>query len=84
MELDWAPILIIAEVFTLLVGGLLWIVKKQVGSMQGEFRANGGSSMKDQLNRIERDLREFRAETRLDIRDVEKEFNSHLDWHLEG
>jgi len=41
-------------IVTGLLGGLIWIVNKQVATLLAEHQPNGGSSMKDQLNRIEK------------------------------
>jgi len=58
-------------VITALLGGLLWIIKAQVSSMRKDLQPNGGSSTKDQLNRIERD-----------VRDVRSKVDDHIQWHL--
>ena len=58
-------------VITALLGGLLWIIKAQVSSMRKDLQPNGGSSTKDQLNRIERDVREVRGKV-----------DDHISWHL--
>ena len=34
-------------------GALFWIIDARLAKMQKEFKPNGGSSMRDQLNRIE-------------------------------
>jgi len=39
---------------TTLLGGLIWIVNKQVATLLAQHQPNGGVSMKDQLNRIEK------------------------------
>ena len=41
-------------IVTTLLGGLIWIVNKQVATLLAEHQPNGGASMKDQLNRIEK------------------------------
>ena len=41
-------------IVTGLLGGLIWIVNKQVATLLAEHKPNGGTSMKDQLNRIEK------------------------------
>jgi hypothetical protein len=59
------------SVVTALLGGLLWIIKTQVGAMRKDMQPNGGSSIKDQLNRIEKDVREVRHKV-----------DDHISWHL--
>jgi hypothetical protein len=59
------------SIVTALLGGLLWIVKSQVHSLAQDMKPNGGSSTKDQLNRIESDVREVRSKV-----------DDHITWHL--
>jgi hypothetical protein len=40
--------------------------------MQREFRPNGGSSTRDSLNRIEKDVREIRGKV-----------DDHIEWHMD-
>ena len=56
---------------TALLGGLLWVVKAQVQAMRKDLLPNGGTSTKDQLNRIESDIREVRTKV-----------DDHITWHL--
>jgi hypothetical protein len=63
---DLVPLVIIAAA---LLSGLLWIIKGQ-SAMSREFKPNGGSSMKDAVNRIEKDLR-----------DVRYRMDKHIDNH---
>lgn len=58
-------------IVTALLGGLLWIIKAQVQAMRKDLQPNGGSSTKDQLNRIENDVREVRNKV-----------DDHIQWHL--
>ena len=58
-------------VITALLGGLLWVVKAQVQAMRRDLQPNGGGSTKDQLNRIERDVREVRHKV-----------DDHITWHM--
>lgn len=63
---DLVPIVVL---ITAVLGALLWLIKAQI-SVSKEFRRNGGSSTKDALFRIERDLTQIRE--RLD---------QHIDHH---
>ena len=58
-------------IVTTLLGGLIWIVNNQVATLLAEHKPNGGSSMKDQLNRIE-----SRQAT------IEEKVDSHIVWHI--
>jgi type II secretory pathway component PulC len=59
------------SIVTAVLGGLMWIIKAQVTSMRKDLQPNGGTSTKDQLNRIESDIREVRHKV-----------DDHITWHL--
>jgi len=59
------------SIVTALLGGLMWIIKTQVQAMRKDLQPNGGTSTKDQLNRIESDIREVRHKV-----------DDHITWHL--
>ena len=59
------------SIVTALLGGLMWIVKTQVQAMRKDLQPNGGTSTKDQLNRIESDIKEVRSKV-----------DDHITWHL--
>jgi hypothetical protein len=61
------------SIVTALLGGLLWVVKAQVQAMRKDLQPNGGSSTKDQLNRIESDVREVRHKV-----------DDHITWHMDN
>lgn len=63
---DLVPFIVIV---TAILGALLWLIRTQVG-ISKEFQRNGGSSTKDALFRIERDVVQIRE--RLD---------HHIDQH---
>ena len=44
-----------------LLAGLSWIIRAQI-SMSKQFTPNGGASLRDAINRLERDAQETRAE----------------------
>jgi hypothetical protein len=60
-------------IVTTLLGGLLWVVKAQVQAMRKDLQPNGGTSTKDQLNRIESDIREVRHKV-----------DDHITWHIDN
>lgn len=53
---DWidtpAEAVVILTLVSMVLAALIWVIKAQV-AMQKEFKPNGGSSTRDQLNRIE-------------------------------
>jgi hypothetical protein len=53
-----------------LLAGLLWVIRAVI-SMQNTLKPNGGASVKDQLNRIETDVREIRHKV-----------DDHIEWHM--
>lgn len=63
---DLVPLVAIAVA---LLGGIVWLIRAQ-NAISREFRPNGGSSMKDAVNRIEKD-----------IRDVRYRVDQHIDNH---
>jgi hypothetical protein len=44
-----------------LLAGLSWIIRAQI-SMSKQFTPNGGASLRDAVNRLEKDAQEMRAE----------------------
>lgn len=55
MRLPTEPgeILTLLSIGGVILGALFWIIDSRLAKMQKEFKPNGGSSMRDQLNRIE-------------------------------
>ena len=47
-----------------LLAGLSWIIRAQI-AMGKQFTPNGGSSLRDAVNRLERDAQEMRADVRI-------------------
>ena len=66
---DLIPLVVIGSA---ILGGVLWLIRAQV-HMSKEFKPNGGATLRDSLNRIEKDMREIRG--RLD---------QHIDTHNRG
>ena len=58
-------------IISAILAGILWLIRSQV-QMNREFRPNGGSSTRDSLNRIEKDVREIRGK-----------LDDHIDWHMD-
>ena len=57
-----------------LLAGLSWIIKAQI-SMSKQFTPNGGSSLRDAVNRLEKDAHEMRQDI--------KEMRQHEDERAE-
>lgn len=52
-----------AAISVAVLGGLVWIIKAQI-SMSKQFTPNGGSSLRDAVNRLEKDAQETRADVK--------------------
>jgi hypothetical protein len=65
-----ADLIPIIGIITALLAGIGWMIRSQI-AMQKAFQPNGGTSVKDQLNRIE-----------ADVRDVRSKVDDHITWHL--
>jgi hypothetical protein len=51
---DWAGlILTVLSIVTLLAGGVKWLVKHYFDEIKSELKPNSGSSLKDQVTRLE-------------------------------
>jgi len=55
---DYLPFVAVSAT---LLAGLSWIIRAQI-AMGKEFTPNGGASLRDAVNRLERDAQEMRAE----------------------
>ena len=66
---DLVPVVVL---LTAALGGILWLIRAQV-ALHRSFQPNGGTSVKDQLNRIEEDVRDVRAK-----------IDDHVAWHLDN
>jgi len=54
---DWAAlILTILSIVALVAGGIKWLTKHYFDEIKAEFKPNGGSSLKDAVNRLECDV----------------------------
>lgn len=68
------------SVIIAVTGAMSWVIKAQVrgivddiGTIKGDLKPNGGMSVKDQLNRIENDIKEVRGKV-----------DDHITWHLKN
>jgi hypothetical protein len=66
---DLVPIFVIASI---VLGALVWIIRAQL-SMEKQFKPNGGASLRDSIDRLERNDNYLRD--RLD---------AHIDQHQKG
>lgn len=64
----------LAALYRLLTGSL----SKRLDSISSQLHRNGGSSLRDAIDRIE----EKQAEIQVDVRDVRAKIDDHIAWHL--
>ena len=64
----------LAALYRLLTGSL----SKRLDSISSQLHRNGGSSLRDAVDRIE----EKQAEIQADVRDVRAKIDDHIAWHL--
>jgi signal transduction histidine kinase len=54
IDLSWAPaVLAFLSVIGVVAAMIRWLVKHYFDEIKAEFKPNGGSSLKDQVNRLE-------------------------------
>ena len=71
--------LVIMSIVGALMGGLTWVIRAQT-ALGREMKPNGGSSIRDALNRIEAG----QAEIKTDVREVRARIDGHIDWHMDN
>jgi hypothetical protein len=55
VDLSWAPaVLAFLSIIGVVAGMIRWLVKHYLDEMKAEFKPNGGGSLKDQVNRLEK------------------------------
>jgi hypothetical protein len=76
---DWAGlVLTIGSIVALVAGGIKWLTKHYFDEIRAEFKPNGGSSLKDQVNRLAKKTSELNE--RINEADIiRREMNAKLD-----
>lgn len=55
IDLTWAPpVLAFLSIIGVVAGMIRWLVKHYLDEMKAELKPNGGGSIKDQVNRLEK------------------------------
>jgi uncharacterized membrane protein len=79
----WAAALVLAV--TAIAGGLMALYRlltaslnKRLDDIGGQLRRNGGTSLRDAVDRIE----EKQTEIQTDVRDLRIRVDDHIQWHL--
>ena len=80
----WAAALVLAV--TAIAGGLMALyrlltasVNKRLDDIGGQLRRNGGTSLRDAVDRIE----EKQTEIQTDVRELRTRVDDHIQWHLD-
>lgn len=74
-----AALIAVVAVITLLRKWLLGRLIADIEGIQKELRPNGGSSVRDAIDRIA----EKQSEIQVDVREVRTRVDDHITWHLE-
>lgn len=74
-----AALIAVVAVITLLRKWLLGRLIADIESIKKELRPNGGSSVRDAIDRIA----EKQTEIQTDVREVRTRVDDHITWHLE-
>lgn len=74
-----AALIAVVAVITLLRRWILGRLIADIESIQKELRPNGGSSVRDAIDRIA----DKQAEIQVDVREVRTRVDDHIQWHLE-
>jgi uncharacterized membrane protein len=80
----WAAAIVVA--ITAIAGGLVALhrlltgaLSKRLDEVSSQLRRNGGSSLRDAIDRIE----EKQTQIHTDVRDLRQRLDDHISWHLE-
>ena len=80
----WAAALVLAV--TAIAGGLMALyrlltasVNKRLDDIGGQLRRNGGTSLRDAVDRIE----DKQTEIQTDVRELRTRVDDHIQWHLD-
>ncbi len=74
-----AALIAVVAVITLLRKWILGRLIADIENIQKELRPNGGSSVRDAIDRIA----EKQSEIQVDVREVRSRVDDHITWHLE-
>ena len=80
----WAAAIVVA--ITAIAGGLVALYRlltgalsKRLDEVSSQLHRNGGSSLRDAVDRIE----EKQTQIHTDVREVRERLDDHITWHLE-
>ena len=73
-----ALVISISTIITSAAFGIRWLTKHYFDEIKHEMKPNGGSSMKDQVNRIERDIEDLKNQN-LKGEDYHEKLDNKID-----
>lgn len=83
IDLSWAPaVLAFLSIIGVVAGMIRWLVKHYLDEMKAEFKPNGGSSLRDSINRLESEHKNIKAKIeKIELHNEEshKDLSSKID-----
>ncbi len=77
---SWAALIVsICTIVAFAAGSIKWLTKHYFDEIKAEFKPNGGSSLKDQINRLEQTSRIAEEDRKELHRKIDKMFEVLLD-----
>lgn len=77
---SWAALIVsICTIVAFAAGSIKWLTKHYFDEIKAELKPNGGSSMKDQVNRLERKSEDAEEDRKELHRKIDKMFEVLLD-----
>ena len=77
---SWAALIVsIFTIVSFVSVSIKWLVKNYFAELKAEFKPNGGSSLKDQVNRLERKAEESEIEVKNLHEKIDKMFDVLLN-----
>lgn len=73
-------VIAIAGVISLLYRIFFKKICDELDKINSELHPNGGGSMRDAINRIEKNQEELKT----DVKDLRKKLDDHISWHLDN
>jgi chaperonin cofactor prefoldin len=77
---SWAALIVsICSIVAFAVGSVKWLTKHYFDEIRAELKPNGGSSLKDQINRLEKKSEDAEEDRKELHRKIDKMFEVLLD-----
>ena len=77
---SWAALIVsICTIVAFAAGSIKWLTKHYFDEIKAEFKPNGGSSLKDQINRLEEKTKDAENDRRELHKKIDKMFEVLLD-----